>query len=89
MFNIAELLGDMAGLAALQQQPDRAMRLSGAAEKQFETIGVVGSIVGQAYLNQLLVTARQVLGEETAASAIAQGRELSLEETIAYALQEG
>jgi anti-anti-sigma factor len=84
---VADVLGDIAGLAALQGQPERACCLSGAAEAQREAIGGVLPPVEQEKLDRLLAPARQTLDEAEVTSAISVGRAMLLEEAIEYALQ--
>jgi tetratricopeptide (TPR) repeat protein len=84
---IAYLLEDSGALAALEGQPERALRLSGAASTLRETIGAPLSSTEKDKLEQVLGPARQALGEEAAVSAEAEGGVMSLEQAIDYALQ--
>ena len=84
---IAYLLGDMGGLAALEGQAQRALQLVGAAEGLREDIGAPIPPADQAILDRLLEPARLALGAAVTASAMAEGRAMSLEEAIEYALQ--
>jgi predicted ATPase/class 3 adenylate cyclase len=84
-WRLASVLGDMGGLAALQGQPKRALRLSGAAAVLREAIGAPLPPAERDILEELLGPARQALGEAAATSAEAEGRAMSLEQAVEYA----
>jgi adenylate cyclase len=86
---IAYLLEDIGGLAALQGQPGRALRLSGAAAALRETINAPLPPAEQDKLERMLAPARQALGETATASAVAEGRAMSMEQAIDMAFQTG
>ncbi len=86
-WGIAYALEDIGSLAARQGQPERALRLFGAAQILRETIQAPRPPADQAKLESLLEPARQALGETTSAVAVAEGRAMSLEEAIEYAFQ--
>lgn len=86
-WDLAYLLEDIGCLASLQEEPQRALRLVGAAAALRETIGQPLSPVEQAKLERMLEPARQRLGKAGQASAQAEGKAMSLEEAIAYALK--
>jgi hypothetical protein len=75
-------------LAALQSQPERALRLAGAASALRETIGAPHSSVEQEKLEQMLEPARRVLTDDEQETYRAQGREMSLDQAIEYALSD-
>ncbi|UCC63855.1 MAG: tetratricopeptide repeat protein, partial [Anaerolineae bacterium] len=83
---IAYLLEDIGGLAAMQGQAERALRLFGAAAALRETSGVLLSSTERDKLEQMLGPARQALGE-AAASVVAEGQAMPLEQAIEYALK--
>jgi uncharacterized protein HemY len=85
--SIAFLLEHFGSLAALQGQPERALRLSGAAEALRGTIGAQLSPTDKEKLNETLDPARQALGDEVAAAMEAEGRAMTLEQAIGEALQ--
>jgi tetratricopeptide (TPR) repeat protein len=85
-WDIAYLLEDMGGLAAMQGKAQRALRLVGAASALREESGQPRSSAEQEKLEQLLDPARQGLSEVVETSAHADGRAMSLEQAIAYAL---
>jgi adenylate cyclase len=78
---VLEALG---GLAALQGQPERALRLVGAAAALRETTGSSLTPTERDMLEKMLGPAREALGE-AAASAEAKGRAMSLEQAVEYA----
>ncbi|MEJ2556769.1 MAG: tetratricopeptide repeat protein [Anaerolineae bacterium] len=84
--SIAYLLEDSGVLAALQQEPERALRLACAAEALREAIGAPLSPADKDKLYTMLEPARQALGEAAASSLVAEGRATSLEAAIDYAL---
>jgi DNA-binding CsgD family transcriptional regulator len=81
------LLDCFALLAITRGQPDRALRLAGAAAAQHEAIGAPLPPILRAQLEQWLAPARQALGD-AAAVAWGEGRALSLDEITTYALAE-
>jgi adenylate cyclase len=87
-WDLAYLLEDIGCLASLQGEPQRALRLVGAASALRETIGQPRSSVEQTKLERMLEPARQQLSEAGRASAQAEGKTMSLKEAIAYALKD-
>jgi adenylate cyclase len=83
---IAYLLEDMGGLAALEGEAERALRLAGAAEVLREAIGAPLSPSERDRLHPMLRPAHEALGEE-AASVLATGRVMSMEQAIEEALR--
>jgi adenylate cyclase len=86
---MAYLLEDMAYLANLQGQPQRGLRLIGAAETLRQAIGAPRSTAEQHKLAAGLDSARQVLGEPAAAEILAEGGKMNFEEAAAYAAGSG
>ncbi len=86
-WGVAYLLEDIGGLAARQGQAERALRLSGAAETLRGIIGFPLPPAEQAKLDRILEPARRTLGEEAAIAVSNEGKRMSLEEAIEYALQ--
>jgi tetratricopeptide (TPR) repeat protein len=82
---MAYLLEDMGCLAALQDQPERAFRLAGAAETLRQAIGAPRSAAEQKKLDGALEFARQALGEGTQAACLEEGRGMSFEQAAVYA----
>jgi class 3 adenylate cyclase/tetratricopeptide (TPR) repeat protein len=85
-WNIAYLLEDLGGLAALEGLPERALRLVGAASNLRVEIGAPLSPVEQVKLEKSLEPARQALSDPSQAAAFGEGRAMSLEQTIDYAM---
>jgi non-specific serine/threonine protein kinase len=84
--NIAKLLESLASLATVQAQPQDALRLAGAAAALRESIGAPLSPADRIELERHLETARRASGEEASAQALADGRAMTLEQAIEYAL---
>ena len=85
---IAECLEGFAGLAGAQGQPRRVARLFGAAEGLREAIGVTLPPSVRADYDSTVAAARASLGEAALARAWAEGRAMTLEQAIEYALAE-
>jgi tetratricopeptide (TPR) repeat protein len=68
--------------------PARAARLLGAAEAMRESTGEVMPPVERADHHRAVAAARAALGDEAFAAAWAEGRAMSMEEGLAYALAE-
>ena len=83
---VADVLEGMAGLMALEKQAGRAFRLAGAAAALRENIGAPIPPGDLAILERLLEPVRQQLGEDAVDSATAEGKAMSMEEAIDYAL---
>ena len=82
----ARSLEDLAVLAARQGQAERTARLLGANEAQCEAIGAAPPVAVRTEYEWTLATARSALGEERFAAVWAEGRALSLDQAVAYAL---
>jgi hypothetical protein len=78
----------LAGVAAAQGQPERAARLFGAAEALREAAGEPLPPAYRAAYERDVAAARTQLDEATFAAARAAGRAMTLEQAIAYALNE-
>jgi non-specific serine/threonine protein kinase len=83
------LVRALEGLASLltDGQPDRAVRLVGAAEHLRRTIGAATLDVERQRLEEWLTGARRQLGDQRFASAHSAGREMTLEQACAEALR--
>jgi predicted ATPase/DNA-binding CsgD family transcriptional regulator len=84
----AATLDGFAALAAKRGQLERAVRLDGAAEATYESLGVRRTPAETQKVAQWLPAVRQRLGEEAADRAWAEGRALGLDAAIALALNE-
>jgi len=82
------LLEALACLAAAEAQWERAARLFGAAERLGETIGSLIAPIERAECERDMAAARAALGEPAFAVAWAAGQALTLDEMIAYALEQ-
>jgi hypothetical protein len=85
--NIAKVLEGFAGLAAAEEQPRRSARLWGGADALHEALSQpmppVVNITNDPYIEAV----RRALGEGAFAAAWAEGRAMTLEELVAYALE--
>jgi len=81
---IARGLEAFAALAAARQQPERAARLAGAACQLRESLGH-GTGIGPR-IEEVLEFARGRLGASAAAALFAEGREVSAEDAVGFAL---
>jgi DNA-binding CsgD family transcriptional regulator len=81
---VARGLEAFAALAAASQQPEEAARLAGAACQLRESLGHPGGIGPR--VEQALEVAKGRLGASTAAALFAEGRELTVEDAVGYAL---
>jgi predicted ATPase/tRNA A-37 threonylcarbamoyl transferase component Bud32 len=83
-FEIQGIAMSLAGLG----EPELALRLGGAVEAELDRIGASMRVrFWDALLERYLGAARQSLEPERAASAWARGRDMSLEDAIALALE--
>jgi len=78
----------LAAVLAYTGQGDAAARLLGAAEALRESLGVDLAPAERETHDETTAAVRQAVGEERFSDAWRQGRELSLDEATAYALQE-
>jgi predicted ATPase/DNA-binding CsgD family transcriptional regulator len=80
----------LASVAASREQPVRAARLWGAVEGMEEAYGVHLTSMARSIINYegRLAAARSLLDEETWLEAWAQGKSMSLEQAVEYALSE-
>jgi predicted ATPase/class 3 adenylate cyclase len=83
---MAYCLECLAEVAAAQGQPERGARLMGAAEGLIEAIGASWPPSYAAGRERALAAIRAVLGEETAAAALAEGRAMPTKHVLAEAL---
>jgi len=84
---LADCYERLAWVANARREPEQAARLLGAAEAAREAAGLALVPARRPDRDQIVVTARRTLGEETLAAAWAQGRTMSLEQAVAYALE--
>jgi predicted ATPase/DNA-binding SARP family transcriptional activator len=86
---LAQSFEDLALLAREQQQTERAIRLLGAEERFLETLGARLPVVSPAEYERTIAEGRAALGEARFAAVWAEGRELDLEQALAYASGDG
>jgi adenylate cyclase len=82
---MAFLFEGFAGIAAAQQQPERALKLAGAAAALRETIGAPLSPAESTRLERRLEPARQILSPAAADTSWQEGRALTLNAATDYA----
>ncbi len=85
-YGIAWCLAGLGSVAALDEEPERAARLWGAAERLRQAIGVRPPPATRATYERAVATARTALGEEAFATAWEAGRALTVEQAIAEAV---
>jgi predicted ATPase/DNA-binding SARP family transcriptional activator len=81
-------LEDFAGLASRQLQFGRAVRLLGAAESVCRTLGRTSPVGAQAEYSRTIAAAQAALSEDEFAATWAEGRALTLEQAVEFALIE-
>jgi non-specific serine/threonine protein kinase len=82
-------LAILSGPITAQGHPKRAAQLLGASDYLFETMGGLGlQPTDQAEIDRFEATVRQQLGKEAFKAAWEKGQAMSLEQAIAFALQE-
>jgi tetratricopeptide (TPR) repeat protein len=80
-------LADMAGLVAAGGHPEAAARLLGASEAHLETLGIVIHAGDRPDVDRHVAVVREQLDEATFDAAWAEGRAMSLEQAVSYALE--
>jgi tetratricopeptide (TPR) repeat protein len=83
---IAASLEGLAAVCQAQGQPERGVRLLGAAEALCERVGVPLPPIKQANYDLIVAAGRAALGEEAFAAVWADGRAMSLDQAVADAL---
>jgi len=83
--SIAWCLAGLGSVAALDEEPERAARLWGAAEALRQTIGCRPAPAARATYERLLAEARAQLGDAAFDTAWAEGQALSLDQALAEA----
>ena len=81
-------LSSFATLAADQNKPQLTARLVGAAETQLPSIRLEMSAKERAEHDQAVAAARAALGEEAFMAAWEEGKKITLDEVVAFALEE-
>lgn len=84
---IAGCLENLAKISTALRQTQKAVRLLGAAAALRDTISAPLRPVDRSDVERDVADARAALGEEAFAAAWAQGRAMTLEQAVEYALQ--
>ncbi len=85
---LARSLDGCACLALAQGQPNRALRLAGAAARLRSVIGVILTDAEQQKLDRSLAPAWDALGKSRGEEAWAEGEAMSFEKAIEYSLEQ-
>jgi predicted ATPase/transcriptional regulator with XRE-family HTH domain len=85
-WGIAWRLEGFAALAILEGEPERAARLFGAAEVVLESTNSRLDWIDRLGYDQYVATAREQLGEAAFAEAWAEGRTMTMEQALTYAV---
>src|SRR5262249_29999601 len=85
---LAQSLEDLAVLAGREGQAERAIRLLGAAEAFCETLDTRPPVAGVTEYERTVAEGRAALGEAAFAARWVEGRALSLDQAIDYALED-
>ena len=86
--SIAWCLAGLGSAAALNEAPERAARLWGAAESLRQRIGCRPAPAARATYERAMDAAHAQIGDDALAMAWAEGRAMPLEQAIAEALDE-
>jgi predicted ATPase/DNA-binding CsgD family transcriptional regulator len=82
-------LAILSGPAVARGYPERAAQLLGASDAVLKTMGLGKQPADQPAIDRYEAAVREQLGEEAFKSALAKGQAMSLEQAIAFALEEG
>jgi predicted ATPase len=86
---MAWCLAGLAGVTVVNEDPERAAWLYGAAEGLRQAIGARQAPAARATRERLMAAAREQLGDVAFDAEWAEGQAMTLEQAIAYALDEG
>jgi predicted ATPase/DNA-binding CsgD family transcriptional regulator len=86
--DMASSLAFIAGTISATGQPERAVRLHGASEAALERMGAFHQPADKLEVDRNIATVRTQLDKMTFAAAWADGRAMTLEQAVAYALDE-
>jgi non-specific serine/threonine protein kinase len=87
-WGLAWRLEGFAALAVLEEEPDQAARLYGAAEALLASVGAKLHWIDRLSYDQYVATAREQLGEAAFAKAWVEGRAMTAEQAVRYALSQ-
>jgi len=85
---VAESLEGFAALASAREETERAARLWGAAGALREALGIPWLLLERAVHEPHLIATRSELEEAVWMRAREEGRAMTMEEAVAYALEE-
>ncbi|OLC27918.1 MAG: hypothetical protein AUJ02_07735 [Chloroflexi bacterium 13_1_40CM_3_65_12] len=77
---------DVLSARLAEDRPEMAQRLAGAASAMHESVGIRPPAVWESLLQSALAPARAAIGEQAAAAAWEEGRQMHFEEAVALAL---
>ncbi|MGE5221196.1 MAG: tetratricopeptide repeat protein, partial [Omnitrophica WOR_2 bacterium] len=86
-FLIYDMISGLAAVAAGMKQPERAAKLSGAAQSILARTDYRPSSLDESWIERHIQIARQQIGEEAFNRYRAQGRQMTLEQAVAYAFE--
>ncbi len=86
-YSLAEGLVGMAGVSLADGQPERCLRLLGAADTVLAVAGHPLQSADAAEYRWIVAGARQAVGEERANTVQGEGRAMTSDEALAYALE--
>ena len=81
-------LEGMAGLSLATDNPERAARLIGWADSAHKQIGEMRPPLEQADVDKIIAACLAKMGEASFVEAYGAGQKMTLDETVAYALEE-
>ena len=85
---MVDCLAGFAAVLGMTHQPEQAARLFGSAECLFEGMGVILDPADQQEFDHYVAVVRNQLDETAFAKAWAEGRAMTLEQAIEFALEE-
>lgn len=85
---VAYALSGFAAIAVAQNQMQRSARLLGAAETFYPLLRIEMSLKERAEHGQAIAATRAALGEESFTNAYDEGKKMSLDEAVGFALKE-
>ena len=85
---VVDCLAGFAAVLGMTHQPEQAARLFGSAECLFEGMGVILDPADQQEFDHYVAVVRNQLDETAFAKAWAEGRAMTLEQAIEFALEE-
>lgn len=86
-FIVYDMISGLAAVAAGMKQPERAAKLSGAAQSMLARTDYRPSSLDESWLERHIQIARQQIGEEAFNQYLAEGRQMTLEQAVAYAFE--